>query len=342
MKKIVLVVFLLIICTNANSQIAERTHIRGFMDMGINYDMDKQQTHFQLGEQDLFITSDITNRISFLGESVLKYNAASTTKFAVSLERAIFKYNYFRNHNLFAGKVHTALNYWNDTYHHGRLFFPTVGRPELFNQTIIPLHTTGIGLSGQDLTNLKIGYTIMAGNGLGSSDIADNNMFKAYVAAVHFKPVDGLRIGVSGYYDKIDGSVHNHGGASTHVHNLITQTILSGSIAYFKNKVELLIEGSNCNNSTDSLGSRVTNAMYAYAGFRIKDIIVPYARYDNIIYQKGEMFFASPNTEALSLGLRYEINYLTSLKLEYQYKRTGYLANSIYTNNLFLQIAIGL
>lgn len=322
-----------------NAQIKDKTTIRGFIDIGSSYDMDNEKLNFQFGEQDLFITSDLTDKISFLGESVFKYSPTSPTKFDISLERAIFKYNYKGNHNFFAGKVHTALNYWNDSYHHGRLFFPTVGRPELFNQSIIPLHTTGFGLSGQNLGNLKFGYTFMVGNGLGSTDLSDNNVEKCYVFAAHFKPIDGLRIGGSYYTDKIDGVVHDHGGGVKKVHN-VRQNLYSGSIAYFKNKIEFLAEATSCQNSTDSIGVKTTYAAYAYLGFRIKDILIPYVRYDNVDYEKGEMYFTSANTEMFTGGLRYEMNYLTSIKLEYQYKKSG-TTNPLFTNNIFLQIAVG-
>ncbi len=324
---------------NLSAQIKDKTVIRGFIDIGTNYDYEKERLNFQFGEQDLFITSDLSDKISFLGESVLKYSPTSPTKFDISLERAIFKYNYFKNHNFFAGKVHTAINYWNDTYHHGRLFFPTVGRPELFNQNIISLHTTGFGLSGQDLGNLKIGYTIMVGNGLGSTDLADNNAEKCYVFALNFKPIDGLRLGGSVYLDKIDGVVHDHGGGVKQVHN-VNQGLYSGSIAYFKKKIEFLAEASSCQNATDSIGVKTTYAAYGYFGFRIKDAFVPYVRYDNVDYQKGEMYFTGVNTEMFTVGLRYEVNYLTTIKLEYQYKKAG-TTNLIFTNNFFVQFAIG-
>lgn len=329
----------LLICWSVklDGQIKDRTTVRGFIDIGSTYDIDNERMSFQFGEQDLFITSDLTDKISFLGESVLKYSPTSPTKFDISLERAIFKYNYWRNHSFFAGKVHTALNYWNDSYHHGRLFFPTVGRPELFNQNIIPLHTTGFGLSGQNLGNLKFGYTLMAGNGLGSTDITDNNDFKAYVAAFHFKPIDGLRIGFSGYFDHINGAVHTHTGTTNHVHN-IRQELYSASIAYFKKKLEFLAEGSLVINHTDTIGDKTTNAFYIYGGYRIKDIIIPYVRYDYVYYTKGELLFTPVNTEAFAGGVRWEANYLTSVKLEYQYKKSG---TATFTNNIFLQIAIG-
>lgn len=101
---------------------------------------------FGLGGQDLFITSVITERLSFLGETVFKYSPESETEFNISVERIILKYNHAGNHSVLIGKHHTPINYWNDTYHHGRVFFPTIDRPLLFAQGIIPLHTTGVSL----------------------------------------------------------------------------------------------------------------------------------------------------------------------------------------------------
>jgi hypothetical protein len=83
---------------------------------------------------------------------------------------------------LLVGKHHTPVNYWNYTYHHGRVFFPTIERPLLFEAEIIPLHTNGISLQGQNLGSAKFGYDVMIGNGLGSSDITDNDNRKSITA----------------------------------------------------------------------------------------------------------------------------------------------------------------
>ena len=116
----------------------------------------------------------------------------------MSIERVVIKYNFAGNHNLLIGKHHTPLNYWNDSYHHGRVFFPTIYRPLLFDAEIIPLHTTGISLQGHDLGNLKFGYDFMLGNGLGSTEVLDNDKNKSVSAAIHIKPADRLRIGLAG------------------------------------------------------------------------------------------------------------------------------------------------
>ncbi|NQY08298.1 MAG: hypothetical protein HRT71_02115 [Flavobacteriales bacterium] len=309
----------------------QTTTINGFIDFGINFNPNKDQLAFILGEQDLFINSDITDKISFLGESVFKHNSSSGTKFAVALERAIVKYNYKGNHNISIGRFHTPLNYWNDSYHHGRVFFPTVGRPELFNEHIIPIHTLGFSFSAANLGKLRLGYDVMIGNGLGSNSVSDNDKHKSYTFATHIKPIDNLRLGVSAYFDKITEG-------STLTDETVSQSVISGSVAYFK-KHELLAEYSYATNTTDSLGSQTTNALYVYTGYRIKDIIIPYVRVDFLDFSENEMFFHGQKINAYSFGLRYEMNYLTSLKLEYQTKNTNY--SPVWDQMFIFQLALG-
>src|SRR3978361_28448 len=194
-------IFLLTLSGFISKLFAQDTQIKGFIDGITTYQ--KGQVSFGFEEQDLFITSQINDRISFLGETVFKYSPDSPTDFDVSIERVVFKYNYAGNHSLLFGKQHTPIDYWNDTYHHGRVFFPTIYRPLLFDANIIPLHTTGIRLQGDNLGYVNFGYDFMVGNGLGSTDVQDNDKNKSVTAAIHIKPTDGLQIGTSFYYDVI-------------------------------------------------------------------------------------------------------------------------------------------
>ena len=316
-----------------SSSFAQTTQIRGFIDGLVSYQ--KNKASFSIGEQDLFITSELHDRISFLGESVFKFTPSSPTEFSVSIERVVIKYNLAGNHNLLIGKHHTPLNYWNDTYHHGRVFFPTIERPLLFAANIIPLHTTGASIQGHDLGKLKFGYDFMVGNGLGSSEIADNDKHKSVTAAIHIKPADKLRIGVSYYHDIISK------GASVHdkiINWRVDQTLLSGSIAYFGKKFELLTESTLGINKTDTTGSRQTVASYFYTGYRVTEKITPYVRLDNLNYQEGEIYYNKDNTTSFVAGIRYNINYLTVVKLEYQHQHSAVQGN---IDKLTAQFAIG-
>ena len=52
---------------------AQKTQIKGFANVDVRYMEEDSNVSFYLGEQDLFITREITDRINFLGETVFKY-----------------------------------------------------------------------------------------------------------------------------------------------------------------------------------------------------------------------------------------------------------------------------
>lgn len=314
---------------------AQNTQIRGFVDGTSTYK--NGQVSFGFEEQDLFITSQINSRLSFLGETVFKFSPSSATDFNVSIERVVFKYNYSGNNSVFFGKHHTPINYWNDTYHHGRVFFPTIYRPLLFDANIIPLHTVGVNLQGQNLGSLKLGYDLMIGNGLGSEDVQDNDKRKSITAAVHIKPIDGLRIGASFYNDRIAKGATVHGLVDS-IKYQVKQNMVTGSMAYFGNKFELLAESTFSFNHTDTLGTSHTNASYLYAGIRVKDRIVPYAKLERIHYQNTELFYRKNNTTSFIAGIRYEISYLAVIKVEYEHDKQQIEGRM---NKVTAQFAIG-
>ena len=323
----------LITCLSFNDEVyAQNTKIRGFVDIGTKFEDD--QIDFQIGEYDLFITSELNDNFSFLGETVFKYNE-STKNFEVGVERVIINYNYKGNHSLLIGKQHTQVNYWNETYHHGRVFFPTVSRPLLFESHFIPIHTTGLALQGLNLGKLKFGYTLLVGNGLGSDDLSDNDKYKSVTAAVHIKPADNLQLGVSFYNDIISEGAEIHGIS---IDEKINQQLYTGSVSYFGKKYELLAEGTMANNKTDSEGSNASFGSYLYAGIRLKEKWVPYLRVDYLNYENNDPFLGNDDTTSFTTGLRYEINYLMVVKLEYQHQDRDVLGS---LNKISAQIAIG-
>lgn len=313
--------------------LAQNTQIRGFV--AVNTVLEDGKFSFGFGEQDLFITSELNDDFSFLGETVFKYSPGSPTEFNVSVERVIVSYNYKGNHNILIGKHHTPINYWNDTYHHGRVFFPTIQRPLLFAANIIPIHTTGIALQGQNLGKLKFGYNFMIGNGIGSKEIIDNDKYKSITAAVHIKPVDRMQVGASFYHDIISAGAEVEGKVIT---EKINQQLYTGSFAYFGKKFEVLTEGTFSSNNADSTGMAHSFASYLYGGIRIKEKWIPYFRIDYLKYQNDEIYFNKNDTFSYLVGLRYEINYLIVVKIEYQHIDTE---TSGLSDLLNTQIAIG-
>ena len=318
---------------------AQRTQINGFIDAVTYYQ--NGQLNFTLGEQTLFVKSELNERFSFLGETIIRYAPETSSKFDIRIERAIIKYNYFGNHNLLIGKFHTPINYWNDTYHRGRVFWPTIERLLVFSQGIIPQSTTGISLQGLHLGQLRFGYDLMVGNGIGASDLIDNDRYKSVTASVHIKPVDGLRLGASLYHDIISKDAVSSGqptrdSSQVAVSN-VTQNLLTASVTYLTSRYELLAESTTAFNNSVTTGDQRVSTLYIYAGLRINNKVIPYVRFDNIQYHNREVFFRKDNVQSFIAGLRYEINYLTVVKLEYQQLKR----ETTTADKLSLQLAIG-
>lgn len=315
------------------SLLAQDTQILGFVAAETYYQ--DNQLNFGIGEQDLFITSRLNDNFSFLGETVFKFSNGSDTDFNASVERIIVSYNYKGNHSLLFGKHHTPINYWNDAYHHGRVFFPTIARPLLFSSHFIPIHTTGIAFQGLNLGNLRFGYNIMIGNGLGSTDVADNNKAKSITASLHIKPLNNWQFGLSYYRDEIDQGTLIHGNP---VVNATNQNLLNATVAHFGRKFELLAESTLASNDIETVGQTTSFASYLYGGLRLNEKVVPYIRYDNLTFDNADQFFNQEDTQAFIAGLRYEISYLIVLKMEYQITDREISGSS---NLINAQIAIG-
>lgn len=328
---------LALLLLSATTVSAQKTLIKGFAHVDMMYsDANKNKVQFVLGEQDLFITSQITERISFLGETVFKYSPSSSTDFSISVERLIIKFNIKGNNNIVIGKHHTPVSYWNDTYHHGRVFFPTVNRPELFGQHFVELHTTGIGVQGFNLGKVNFGYQVMVGNSINDDNLGNLNAWKSMMAEIHIKPVYGLKIGISGFFDKFPIETLTDSGDVKKVN--IVQKMGGAYIKYSEKRIELLSECFVQNNDNDSTGMSTNIGAYVYLGYRTKKKVVPYARYDITRYGNNEIYLRPQNTQIVAAGLRYEFSFLATIKLEYNYVIPEGTPN---VNKVLLQFAVG-
>jgi hypothetical protein len=287
----------------------------------------EQNSSFSIGEHDFFVTSKLSNRISFLGEFVIRYNNNSPTKFVASIERSLIRFNYKGNHSLIGGKIHTPVNYWNDVYHHGRLFFPSIDRPLAFSY-VVPLHTLGVQLQGQNLGKLNFGYDLVLGNSLNSTDNFSTNFTPSITAAVHIKPVDGMRIGLSYFYDYLkENKTGVHTGHNTSptfqpenpYKGPLQFHFAAFSAAYFSQKIEFLNEFAYNGTNTDSLGLANNFSNYTYIGYRIKDKYVPYLLFDYFETAKNDLHTYRHNQIKMALGYRHEFNPFLNLKFQVEY-----------------------
>ncbi|MFN5326210.1 MAG: hypothetical protein ACK5AB_07795 [Bacteroidota bacterium] len=313
-----------------NTVVAQKpiTQFNGFGHLEYSMDYtDHGDQYFSIGEHDFFITSKLNNKISFLGEYVVRFNGNSATSFLPSIERSFLKFNYYKNHNLIFGKIHSPVNYWNDVYHHGRLFFPVIDRPLSFSH-LIPLHTLGLQLQGQNLGDLNFGYDIVVGNGISSTDAFNDNLDMSLTAAFHIKPKDGMRIGASYYYDFLEknaSGVHSgHANVRSHYSGplykgALNYHLFSLSFANFTSKFELLNEFTYNLTHTDTLGAANNYANFLYGGIRIKEKYVPYALFEYLTIADNDLHTYGMKTNKIAIGYKHEFTHLINLKTQLEY-----------------------
>lgn len=309
--------------------------IRGFGD--INYhgsNRNGNTNSFALGQLNLFVTSDISEKFKFLGEIVFEsgpdnvYNVPGGKKneFGVDVERYLVQYSYNDYFNLAAGRYHTAIGFYNTAYHHSTWFQTTTGRPLLFqfedSGGILPIHNVGLSASGRIPSGaLGLHYVAEIGNGRASrtpldeepvQNEVDENNFKAVNLALFARPesVRGLQIGFSGYHDKLMPV-----GIPR-----IDETILAAHAVYMVPKFEWLNEvvwvrhapeGSSQVFNTPGFYTQIAKRFGSYQ---------PYFRYQYINASDREPIFPDiGRMDGPSAGLRYDASESVALKLQYDY-----------------------
>ena len=304
-------IFLLSCWNEAQAQTTFRMF--GHLEAVAERDGGEDYSAFSVGEHDFFVTSALTDRISFLSEITVNPQGGSGG-FATSIERVRLAFNYVGNHSIIVGKMHTPVNYWNDRFHHGRYLFPTIDRPLSFSY-VIPIHTLGMRLQGQNLGGLRFGYDVVVGNGLSSNDRGDADWQKSVTTACHIKPWEGSRIGVSYYRDVIfDNMVSSHGGhGGAHNHEYegdVHVNLLSASAGYENAKWEMLYEYSiSMNSYPDSAGAPNSSSYmtYLYLGWRLpsqNDVL--YGLVDWVEIPNEDLHLMSQQLSKFGLGWRHE------------------------------------
>ena len=326
-----------------------RTTINGYghLDFGMEKHEDSDlDSYLSIGEHNLFINSVFKHNISFLGEFTIQFSSLSPISFLTAIKRARLKFQYYNNHSIIVGKINTPVNYWNDVYHYGRLFFPTIQRPDALSY-FTPIHTLGVRLQGQNLGKYNFGYDVVVGSGLSQNDNSIKlNVEPSLTVATHIKPVEGMRIGMAYYYNFLSDASTN---TSHLMHASCDQCVgykgelafhmVNASIAYFSDKFELLNEFSYNGSYTDTMGLANNFSNYLYGGVRIKDKYVPYLAVDMIFVNEKDLHVGSFNSSRFIMGYKHEfsINFNIKTQLEYNFN-IDEITHNIYSNKFGLKI----
>lgn len=312
--------------------------IRGFGDVSLHGGTKKGDTpSFSLGQLDLFVTSDISDRFRFVTEIVFEggpdniYGVQKGEKnsFSVDLERYLIQYSQNDYFNVSIGRGHTAIGYYNNAYHHSSWLQTGTGRPFLFDFEdrggILPIHMVGVSVSGQvPAAPFGLHYIAEVGNGRASrtplledpvQNVVDDQDHKAWNLALFSRPegVRGFQAGLSFYRDVLAPQNQPRVGES----------ILAGHVILVRPRYEWLNEavldrhgmsGSHLTFHTPGFYSQVSRQFGSYR---------PYMRYQYLNVSDREPIFPDVGLRhGPSFGLRYDANESVALKLQYDYTMT--------------------
>jgi hypothetical protein len=318
-------------------------HIRGFSDItlhGSNHARDVPEclihtcapTSFSLGQVNLFVTSNISERFRVLSEIVFEADADNV--FGVDLERMLLEYSYRDWLKLSAGRYHTSIGYYNTAYHHSTWFQTTTGRPFLFafedQGGILPIHNVGVSASGAIPSGrLGLHYVAEVGNGRASrsplsepvQNEVDENGHKAVNLALFVRPdaVRGLQAGFSVYRDVLTPAVPGVGllPASS---RRIGETILAAHAVLTRPDFEWLNEALVIRHAPRDVSHVFqTPGFYSQVSKRFGSYR-PYVRYEWVNAPDHEPAFPDVGLRSgPSVGIRYDPADSVALKLQYDY-----------------------
>ncbi len=308
-----------------------KLNIRGFFDFNFGIGRDANplifplnapiHSTFQSGEFDLFITSKLSDTISFLSELVV--GSDPTNEWGLDIERLQLTYRPSPYFEISAGRYHTSIGYYNTAFHHGTWFQTATGRPFMYffedSGGILPVHSVGVSATGlvPGTGTLALHWIAEVGNGRSSSPIgqpvqnflSDKN-HKDFNFATYIEPTrfPGLQIGGSYYRDRMVPV-----GIQP-----VEQRIASGYLVYITPHWEFMSEGVLLTNRIDGQ-TKLYNTPLTYGQISRKfGNYRPYFRYqyvDSPALDPVNIFtgrYAGP-----SIGLRMDFTEYAALKIQY-------------------------
>jgi hypothetical protein len=282
---------------------------------------EQPKNSFYLGEVDLYSTGSYGERLTFLAELLIE---GEDHGFALDMERLWAAYTFSDLLVVRGGKQHTALGYWNKTYHHGKQLFLTIDRPFFLNFEdeggVLPIHITGLELEGRwGYSFAWFKYEFEVGNGplinkstrrLMPNDQQDDNDSKQIVLRISGKPtrIPNLSIGISGSAFEIDTAAKT-----------LLENIYGIDIAYDGKGFESIAEYFRLRNS-DAAG----DAFYIQLGYNIAEGITPYARFESLDSESNDPYLGNLangfDRRQFLAGIKYDIDeWRSSIKAQYRY-----------------------
>lgn len=304
-----------------NEVSSPRLRLQGYGDVNWSVSDAKGSTNsFALGQFNLFITSRVTDKASFLSEAVVEADSL-TNIFSIELERMELIYAVNEHLNLQFGRFHSAIGFYNTAYHHSALMQTALGRPFLFefedHGGILPVHTVGMSATGTVSSRLGLHYIAEIANGRDPrttvspvENVSDNSNGKAFNLGFLVRPpsVPGLQFGLSSYHDHVAPPGHAD----------VEESILAGHIVYQNNRFEFLNEAVWMRHTIDGLATDTnTPGFYSQISRKFGDYR-PYFRYEYLNVPFSDPLYSTVGLlHGPKAGLRYDLSEFTAFKIEY-------------------------
>lgn len=309
--------------------------VMGFGDVDFEASDASGPEGFRLGQFVGHVSAALSDRVNVFGEVAA---TSRTDEVRFTVERLIVRYDLRDEFKIGAGRYHTPIDYWNESYHHGLWLQTTAARPEAIGgASVIPVHFVGLMVEGTVPGRAGLGYAAGVGNGRHgnvslSGEAGDINENRALIGELYLAPsaLRGLRVGGAFYADRLtpDGA-----GAE------IDERIASAHVVLARERPEVIAQYLRFAHDLSGADDAKTSgdAYYLQLAYRLGGAlsnVKPYARGERIEIGIGHPLYAQDRERSVLIGgVRVDLSSFAALKLEYRRERIA----REWSNTLALQ-----
>jgi hypothetical protein len=326
--------------------------LHGFADVGYVHSSNDptRQGGFALGTLDIYLTPEFGDRVKSIIELAFEYNDEGAL--ATDLERMQFGYTFSDAMTLWVGRFHTPYGNWNTAFHHGPQIQTSVIRPRFIDFEdkggILPTHAVGLQASGGlRMGDGKLQYDAYLANGNSIKDgvldfnaVKDDNANKLVGGNLRYEfggTLEGLTLGAHALSQQVDDKTQITSTKSTvyGAFAVLDRGNWEGIGEYYRFRNEDL---------SGATGTHSSWAGFAQVGYTLGGVWTPYVRVEKAVLDQTDNYFAGQTTgltyQRQALGLRYNLNPLSALKLELNQTTEDQTTGQQTTNEVRLQFAV--
>ena len=273
---------------------------------------------FAVGDFSLFLSSELSPDISFATEIVLEAERGGVH---VDIERLIADVRLDRGVGLKVGRGHTALSFWNQTFHHGSYLQTSIATPLILGK-LLPRHFSGVELYAQKSSELGIfDLRLEAANGRAARQGAEQNTgdldkgkMLSLVGSVRPAALEGFGFDLGITRDQIPSDPSTPGRERG-----MDETIASLSVHYEMFPWELLGEFHWVEHDDHTDGrEKQSSGGYAQIAYTMEQF-TPYYRVDWLERDERDLFYGFvDDTVQHTAGLRVDWTRYSAVKVEYR------------------------